>query len=54
MQTNDPARDLLERGLVVFEEGVLLRARVAAENTRIEGLVAAALPKCGQELWAAQ
>ena len=49
METNDPARDLLGCGLGVFERGGFPRARVAAESTRLEGLVVAALPKYGQE-----
>ena len=42
--TSGPARDLLRRGLAVFEDGGFLRARVAAESMRLEELVAAALP----------
>ena len=47
METNDRARGLLWRGRGLFERGSFLRARVPADDTRLQELVAAALPTFG-------
>ena len=47
--TNDCARRLLRRGHGLFERDGYLRARAPADDTRLQGLVAHALPRFGQQ-----
>ena len=47
IDTNARARDLLQHGPGMFEQDGFLRARVPADDTSLEGLLAEALPRFG-------
>ena len=47
IDTNGRARDLLQHGPGLFERDGFLRARAPADDTRLEGLLAEALPRFG-------
>ena len=47
VETNDRARSLLVRGNGLRDQGGFLRAWLPADDTRLQGLVAAALPRPG-------
>ena len=46
---NDRARDLLRRGDGLFDEGSFLRARTPEDNAELQGLLARALPRFGDQ-----
>ena len=49
IEANDCARRLLRRGHGLFERGGNLHARALADDTRLQGLVADALPRFGRQ-----
>ena len=49
IDTNDRARDVLRNGPGLYEEDGLLRARLPADDTCLEGLLADALPRFGRQ-----
>ena len=48
IETNDVARQALLEGNGLYDEGGTLRARVAAEDSRLQRILAAAMPRLGQ------
>ena len=48
IEANEHARDVLRRGDGLFDQGGFLRARLPADNARLERLLGEALPKYGE------
>ena len=48
VETNDSAHEILRRGSGLYDQDGFLRARLSADNTRLERLLGAALPRYGE------